>query len=256
MIPREHGAWPMLFIPSILGLAASGGGAAVAFFFLLGSLGAFLARGPLTAMAAGREKGALPWLAGYAAMAAAGFLPLLFAYERRGLLLFALPAAAALALNLRLSAARKSMSLPNELAGILTLTLGAPAAYYAASGSLDARAWLLWLLNALYFIGPVFHVKMCAFQHQAASTPGAAGRLQEAGRRSWTYHCAALAGTGVLGSLGAIPWITVLPFALALAKTLAQSSRGPRRVDFRRLGYGEAGYSLFFAAAMLAARWK
>ncbi len=257
MIPREHGSWPMLFIPPILGLAASeGGSAAVAFFFLLGSLGAFLARTPLTAMVCGREKGALPWLVGYSALAAAGFLPLLLAYGRWGLLLFALPAGAALLLNLRLAAAKKTMSLANELTGIWTLSLGAPAAYYAAGGTPEPGAWLLWLLNGAYFTGPVFHVKLCAFQHQAASNANALPLLEKARRRSWAYHCAALAGVLALAAAGAAHWLAAIPFAAALIKTLAQGARAPRRMDFRRVGYGEVGHSLVFASALLAAIYR
>ena len=95
MMPREHGSWAVLIAPVLLGLCAAGGAnAAAAGLFCLGALGVFLARPALLALLRpAPDPRARKWLIGYAAAAAAGFLPLLFVFARWRLLAFAAPAA-------------------------------------------------------------------------------------------------------------------------------------------------------------------
>ncbi|MEK9144834.1 MAG: hypothetical protein AAB339_04405, partial [Elusimicrobiota bacterium] len=59
-----------------------------------------------------------------------------------------------------------------------------------------------------------------------------------------------------LASGAATHWLAAVPFAAALIKTLSQGARAPRRMDFRRVGYGEIGHSLVFASALLAAFYR
>lgn len=248
MLPREHGAWAVLAAPILVGFFAAGGGSpGILLSFSCAALGGFCLRTPLQALLSpAPPPEARAWLAGYALWAGAGAAGLLFGYGRWGLLAFALPAGAALAFNLRQNMSRKALSLANEIIGIAALCLGAPAAFYAARGEMSPQGWAAWLVCALYFLGPVFHVKLAALQHRMAPEAALAG-MRRAGK---AYHAAALAAVGVGALAGVLPGPAVLPFFAALLKNFRRAAAAPGKVDFRRLGYQEVGYSLFFVAAL------
>ncbi len=252
MLPKEHGSWAVLIVPIVVGFAAAGGGAPPAMlFFCCAALGGFLLRPPLQSLASPKpEAAAWPNLALHGTLALAGLLPLLFAYGRLGLLGFAVPAAALLALDLLVHRGRRSFGMAAELSGIVILCLGAPAADYAARGTLSADAWCVWLLSAAFFAGPVFFVKMAALQHRASSDKSLTGELSRLRRTSAAYHAAALAAASAAAVWGPAPAVAPLPFAVALAKTLLRGARPPAKASFRRLGYQEVGYSVFFGLVL------
>ncbi len=245
----------MLVAPVAAGLAASRGGPpAAVLFFCAAALGGFLLRTPLQVLFFSKQDRAAAWasLALYGALALGGLAPLLLRYGRLGLLDFALPAGALLAADLLVQRGRRSFGLWSELSGILVLCLGAPAAYYAARGSLGADAWGAWALSALFFSGPVFHVKLAALQHRAASSAGLGGAVSRARRASVLYHGAALAAVALGTVLGRVPALAALPLAAALLKTWRRGAAPPAKTDFRALGYREVGYSVFFALCVSA----
>jgi len=254
MWPREHGSWAVLLAPLLIGLAAAGGGPpAAALALAVAAFGGFCLRVPLQSLASrAPAPRAAAWAAGFGALAAAGTAPLLFHYGRWGLLGFAVPAGGMLASSIRANLQRRTFSLANEAAGILTLCLGAPAAYYAASGRLTGEAWSAWGLCSAYFLGPVFHVKLAALQHRAASDPAALPALRRMARLSLGYHAAALAAAAGAAAAGGLPRLAVLPFAAALLKTWSRTRTAPAKADFRRLGFQEVAYTCLFALAACA----
>ena len=254
MWPREHGSWAVLAAPILVGLAAAGGGPPAAVLaFACAALGGFCLRVPLQSLASpAPAPEAARWASGFSALAAAGALPLFLYYGRWGLLAFAVPAAAMLAFNIRANLSRQAFSLPNEAAGILTLCLGAPAAFYAATGHVSAAAWSAWALSSVYFLGPIFHVKLAGLQHRGASDPSTRSALEKMGRLSIASHAGALAAAAAAAASGWAPWLAVLPFAASLHKTWRRSRSAPSKVDFRRLGYLEVAYSCLFTLALAA----
>ena len=252
MLPKEHGSWAVLIAPIIVGFAAAGGGQPAAMlFFCCAALGGFLMRPPLQSLFTPKaEAGVWPSMGVYGLLALAGLIPLLSVYGRMGLLGFAAPAAGLMAIDLSVNRGRRSFSAFSELSGIAVLCLGAPAAYYAARGTLSADAWCAWILSALFFAGPVFYVKMAALQHRAAVDRTMAGELSRMRTTSTVYHGAALAVAVAAAVWGPAPALAPLPFAVAFAKTWLRGAKKPARVDFRRLGYQEVGYSTFFALAL------
>lgn len=235
-------------------LAAPGPLWPVASLFWLGALGAFLARTPLQALLSKpQDQSARLWLGLYAAAALLGFLPLFFFWQRWLLLAFALPVALLLAANLRANLTGRRFSAANEAAGVLGLCLGAPAAYYALSGGLQARAWSLWLLSGIYFLGPIFHVKLAALQHRASADASFLPDLKAMRRRSLAYHGLALAAVVLWGALGDLPAAAAIPFGAALVKAGLRALQEPQRVDFRRLGFQEVGYTILFVICL---RWR
>lgn len=254
MMPREHGSWAVLAAPILVGLAAAGGGQpGVVAAFCAAALGGFLLRVPLQSLISPHPApGAALWLAAYAALTAAGGFPLFFVYARWGLLGFGGAAAALMAVNLRFNLRRRTFSFSNEVLGILGLCLGAPAAYLAARGSLAADAWLAWGLSALYFLGPILDVKAAALRHRAFADKSARAAWSRMKTASLAYAAAALA---VVCAAAAADWVSVLaplPFLAALHKTWRRGRLSPGRVDFRRLGFEEVGYTVFFVLALSA----
>jgi hypothetical protein len=252
MLPKEHGAWAILIAPIMVGLlGAPSVSPAAATMFVLGSLAVFLSRTPLQALLAKPgDRRARGWLAFYAALAAGAFVPLILLLGCWKLLYFAAPSAALLVQNLLMNKSGKRFSAFNEAAGVFGLCLGAPAAYYAASFTLDARAWSLWLLCSIFFLGPIFYVKMAALQHRAVADPAALPALALMRRRSTIYHALGLAGVAAWAASGGISAAAVIPFIAALLKTAQRGFRGPERVDFKELGYSEVGYSVLFVVVM------
>lgn len=253
MLPREHGSWAMLAAPAVVGWAAAGGGPAGAgALFALALLGAFLSRTPLTVLSTAPSDGrARRWLAVYAAAAAAGFAGLGTVYGRWGLVPLALPAAAVLAASLWFTARRRAMTEAHELLGVAGLSLGAPAAYYAAAGAWAPEAAWVWALCALFFAGPVFHVKMLVMNRVAAAPPpGAAQRADRAAAVSAAVHAGSTAAVlaGVLGA--GLPAAALVPFAGALAKTLYYASRRGERLELKRVGWQEVGWTVVFVCSV------
>jgi hypothetical protein len=239
--------------PIALGLfAAPGADLSAAALFLLGALGAFLARGPILALARDRKDArARVWLIVYGAAAAAAFSRLILSFGRWSLLAFGAAALVLLANDLRAQSGRRQLSWANELVGIAGLTLGAPAAWYATRGALPAEAWLLWAACAVYFTGPVFTVKLAALQHRAAADPAIGEKVFQASLTAVEYHAVAAALALIAVAKGLFAWPILIPFAAALVKAGRRAARGAGRVDFRRLGYQEVGFSVLFTAAMI-----
>jgi len=246
--PKEHGGWALLVAPPLVGFGAAGdpsAGPVVQFF--MGALGAYLIRTPLESYL--RNKGdrrALVISGIYALVGLAAFVPLIFFQGRPLLGIFGAGALAALGFQLRLGAHRAVRSAGAEAFGISVLSLGAPAAYYTATGALDAEALNLWALTAVFFIGPVFYVKMVMAGHIAANTEGAYEKYRFARKSAFIYHAATVAAVLAAACTGVVPFWAWLPFIVALGKVLWRGGGGPSAADFRRVGWQEVCFSLFF----------
>jgi hypothetical protein len=145
-LPREHGAWGILLIPFATAVGVSGVFDLKVALLLASVLCFYVARASYLKQ---NWKWTVVLLAGSAACTAVLLL------QARLWWLVALGAAAT-----PLAFRRTERSIAVQLISVAGLTLTAPAAWYAATGRMDAKALWLWLLNALYFGGGVFYVKM------------------------------------------------------------------------------------------------
>lgn len=254
-LPKEHGAWAVLIVPILLGQLAVGGAPAGAVLAFWGAaLGAFLLRTPLLAyLRQPSNRAALGFCAAYGLAAAAGLAALVGVYDRVALAAFAAPGVVVTVMHLRATLKRQALSLSNEALGIAGLTLGAPAAVYAFGGGLDSRAWGLWALNAMYFLGPIFHVKLAALGHRASVDPRALPLLPSARRRSLAYHSLAAAAAGTLAFLGIVPPLAGFALLAPVYKAAMLTRQEPSKVSFSALGYREVGHSAFFLALVALA---
>jgi hypothetical protein len=238
-MPREHGAWGMLLIPFIMATGISGVFGLKMLMLLASVLGLYVARASFLKRNTG-------WTVILVATSAACGAPLLLFWQLWWLLPFG-GAAALLAFRW------PDRGLVSELVAVVGLTMTAPVAWYVATGVLDALAFLLWVLNALYFDGTVFHVKM--------NITAAARRKPFEGlwfrlRFGWSN----LLAHGVMAVLliaGAaaeyIPWLVALAYAPSLARSVVGVARLSPTLRIKRLGWLEVAHSVVFLTMMIVA---
>ena len=258
-MPREHGAWVILYGPMLVGLAAVGTlRFAPAVLVVLAVTGAYLARHAAALLLRRRgNAGTRFWLGAYALTLAVGAVPLIGLYRRYDLLVIGgmvgvIFGAHAVLMTWR---GRLDRSLWGELLAVSALTLTAPAAVVAENGSLDGLAWRLWAICILYFSSSIFYVKMLLSAGKARSglDSGVRWRLS---RPCVLYHLL-LAGIvgwiswrlgGVAGGLAVAGYLPVVVRALRGAAAL--STKLP---SLKRVGVGETLYAIWFAACLIAA---
>ncbi len=276
-MPREHGAWAVLLIPFATAVGVSGV-FDVKMVFLLASVLCFYVartsylkeivaagsprkpsgRGLRSVAPTGRArethssdapvKGAatgIRWtviLLGGSALCAA---PLLFIWKLWWLAAFGGVAG--------LLAFRKTeRSIAMQLLAVAGLTLTAPAAWYAGTGHLGTRALLLWLLNALYFAGGVFYVKMhvaAAIRRKLIQSP--VEKLRH-GAAVLAYHLGLVVVLLALASSGVVSFWVSLAYAPVVLRAFVGVGQLEPALRIKRLGWTEVAYSLVYAAVLVA----
>lgn len=255
LLPREHGGWAMLAAPVIVGFSSAGGvSPSVCILFSVGALAAYVLRRPLENLVTGKKTGREVRLAVvYSLCAGIGFLPLIFFYGRSLLLGFSLPAGAALALMLWLGSRKLARSVGAEFLAIGILALGAPAAYYAASGTLPPEAGGLWFLHALFFMGPVFYVKMVVAGHRAFRDNSFLGGYGRARAGALAYHVLSIGLLYALTAVGVLPGAVLVPFIVAGIKVLWKSWAPPQAANLQHVGWTEVVSTVVFVLFIVSA---
>jgi hypothetical protein len=178
----------------------------------------------------------------YLGLAALFGSPLILFYKLYWLASLALVGVALLAINAEQGVHRQDRTAAGEFMAIGGLTLTAPAAYYAGSGSWDITALWLWALCALYFASSVFYVKLRVY----ALNP----RREQARRQMWrasaSYHLFLLAGLGALAATGQLSLLAPLAFAPVLARTFWFLFKPAGQLSLKRIGVLEIIYSVVF----------
>src|SRR5262249_40827381 len=154
-LPKEHGAWAMLYVPFVLGVAVAGRVNWPVLFLLLSATAVFISRESLLvfwrAHARGRdaaETGRTLLL--YFALAAAFGLPLILAVKLFWLIPLGVIGAALLLINGRQATRMEERSTTGGIMAIAGLTMTAPAAYYPPSGRWEMTALWVWLFGPAY----------------------------------------------------------------------------------------------------------
>lgn len=165
LIPKEHGAWAILLIPYSIGVAIADGFSPRTILGLIGILLLFISRPSLIALLKRRNISSsyvLLWL-NFLIPATLGLSIYSLLFVRYGLwklLHIGLVGLVLFFLYIWLTSQRKEHTIFGELVGIFMLTLSSPIAIYLAKGQLTIQAFMLWLVNTLYFAASIFYIKM------------------------------------------------------------------------------------------------
>jgi len=260
VVPREHGAWGMLLVPLLTGAVvglADGGRVVPVLLLTTGVLTLFWLRTPLESWFGASAVRAqtlaerrlvhsvtLP----LAAITIASLGVLLWRGRSGELVGIGIIAGAAFVVQVFLKKMGRATRMAAELVGALALASTAPAAYCAATGQLDAKAWTLWLLNWLFAANQIHFVWLRIRGARVAE-------LNERLRLGWSF----LAGEVVLGLVlvvacrfSWVPQLTLVAFAPVLFRGLAWFARPPRPIMIRRLGWTELAHAVAFGFLLIA----
>lgn len=247
-LPREHGAWAILYGSFLTGFAAAWTLDLKILLFLMVVSGVFLSHEPLVKLIRSLKHGGQPelirwwsfWLtAELTAVALAGSI-LLIHYQLFVLLPIGLVVAMLFGVHLKLSAGRKDRSVTGELLGIVGLTASGPSAYLVGVGNFDAAFWLIWSLNFLYFASGIFYVKMRVSRFLKPAL------FKRRARDCVIYHSL----QGILLAAGAlsgwIPWMMLLAFAPIIVRAFWHTFHSEKQLNIKRIGYSEVLFTVTF----------
>lgn len=259
-LPKEHGSWAMLLAPLVLGWAIAPAWHWRSLILVVAALGFFLLRYPLAVLVKTRKRASEDkaywwrWTAIYAGLTILSAAWLVLEQGLWWLAVLGFAGTGLLVFNLWLVARRQEMSLPGELAGIAGLALGAPMAYYAASGWLDATAALLWLVNFLYFGGTVFYIKLKVRQQPRLPAPERVSERLAKAKACLAYQTAAVTILIALAALQLAPILIPLAFIPVTLKMLygAWQWQDKKSLSLMRLGVIEIIHAVTFAVLIIA----
>jgi len=260
VVPREHGAWGMLLVPLVSGAAVGllAGGrvvpvlllttAVLALFWLRTPLESWLGTGAVRAQTLEERQLVRNFTLPLATIAAVNLSALFWQGKNRGLMWLGLIAGAAFVAQLLLKKMGRATRVAAEMVGALTLTSTAPAAYYVATGRLDARAWVLWMVNGLFAANQIHFVWL---RIRGARAAGWSEKLTV----GWSF----LAGQILLGVTLALayhfrwlPELTLMAFAPVLFRGFIWFAKRPQPIVVRRLGWTELAHAVVFGVLLTA----
>jgi hypothetical protein len=260
VVPREHGAWGMLLVPLVSGAAVGllAGGrvvpvlllttAVLALFWLRTPLESWLGTGAVRAQTLEERQLVRNFTLPLATIAAVNLSALFWQGKNRGLMWLGLIAGAAFVAQLLLKKMGRATRVAAEMVGALTLTSTASAAYYVATGRLDARAWVLWMVNGLFAANQIHFVWL---RIRGARAAGWSEKLTV----GWSF----LAGQILLGGTLALayhfrwlPELTLMAFAPVLFRGFIWFAKRPQPIVVRRLGWTELAHAVVFGVLLTA----
>jgi hypothetical protein len=248
----------MLIVPVWIAIGVAGIVTGQVLLFALTTFGFFVLRYPLMLLVKSRapqaRAQALRWTAIYGALTLLAGLVLMLVSRLWLLIPLAALGFVSLVVYLWQAANRAEMSTLGEWTGIAGLALGAPGAYLVATGSLDATAVILYLLNLLYFGGTVFYIKFKVREQPRIARSLTAWRARLwAGRVTLFYHAMVILVVASLAALGWLPWLAPFAFVPMICKAVRGVLTLPVRLNIRRLGFIELGLTIGFGLGLLFA---
>ncbi len=259
-LPREHGAWVMLYAPLLTGLIVYRINTTVSLLMVGLATAAFFAQNALGLLL--RERGGTTtwrWL-GVCSVVIVVCVLVLMELGHWRILPLAIPVLVVLvwqAIQRRWTRRQIDHSLLNEMITVPVLGLGAPAAQIIFSQSFSVNALPLWIAFNLYFLGSVLFVKMLVGATRDASPPPLRSHR---GGVNVGYHVTILLAliAGVIMPSGrTILLPAIVGFTPVVLRTLFFWWRMEKRSPaLRRVGLIETGIAMWFSlwVGILASR--
>ena len=259
VIPREHGAWGLLFVPLVTGAAVgihNFSGAAAVLLFAVAALSLFWLRtpveswigaGPLRAHTNEELRAVMAATASLGGVSALCLTALFWGGIRLELLILGGVAALAFAVQTSLKLMGRPYSMPAQIVGALGLTATAPAAYFLATGNLNATAVALWLANWVFAGNQIHFVQLRI--HSARLSNG-----RDKVRKGIVFFLGQVVMSAVLllgWRSGAIPALAILAFLPALVRGFLWFLPGQKPLQVKRLGWTELTYGVTFGVFLI-----
>lgn len=141
---------------------------------------------------------------------------------------------------------RYSKTIATDLLAVAGLTLSAPCAYLVSTHSLDQTAFVLWLLNFLFFGCSVFYVHMKIRATSLRKSELTFSDRFSLGRLNVLYHVAVVAIVVGLAVGHYTPQLAFLAFVPMTLHAVYGTYRLSTRVRFKNLGLLLLGHSIVF----------
>lgn len=246
-LPKEHGAWAMLYVPFALGTIVAARVSWQWLFLLLAVSALFISRESMLiwwrAKSRGRDaKGADRTLFIYLAIAAICGAPLILFFKLYGLIPLALFGMVLLVVNGKQAVNLEERSILGEILAICGLTMTAPAAYYVSSGEWNHTALWLWLLCGFYFSSSVFYIKVrVAGLHR--NKPNVLHRVLQ---HCAFYHTFLIVALVLFTFTKNLELPILIAFTPAISRAFIGMLTPGRKVNLTQAGFLEVVYSLIF----------
>jgi hypothetical protein len=259
IIPREHGAWGILLIPLFTGASAGllvGGDSKSLVALTLVALALFWLRTPVegwagTAPVRARTPGEFQLVRVAALLlvviAISGLTWLLWNGQNRALIWIGCADAVAFLIQLLVRRMWKIARTAAQMIGAAGLTSTAPAAYYVATGHLNATAWSLWAANLLFAVNQIQYVQL---RIQAARVSSRGEKLP-VGRGFLAQQLLLITLIAVACSMGVFRWYEAAAFLPVLIRGFVWFADHPRPLAIHSLGKSELAYACLFGVLLV-----
>ena len=259
VVPREHGAWGILFIPLVTGAAVGIRSLPAAFDALLLSIAALslfwlrtpvessIGAGPMRVQTDAEGKSVLIAMSVLGTIAAVSLTILFLLGRSWGLLTLGAIAAIAFVVQAVLKKFGRPYYMAAQIIGSFGLTATAPAAYYAGTGRLDSLALALWVANWVFAGNQVHFVQM---RIHGARLSDVRGKIRH-GAAFLAGQVLMVLALGGAWRIHLLSPLAVLAFVPVLLRGFAWFVFGQQPLAVKRLGWTELAHGVTFAALLI-----
>lgn len=156
-LPKQHGAWSILFVSTCAGALAGCGFKFLHILLLISGAFAMGIRHNLILWLKQRKEIQKKWMLLYSTLFA--IVSILILWKTPRIIAIGIVGVITSLIALAISIRRGELDIFSELAGIMTLSLFAPASHFLSCSSYTSETFILYLLSFLFFSGSVFRVR-------------------------------------------------------------------------------------------------
>ncbi len=251
--PRQHGAWAMFLIPAFMAASLAGEWNWAALFLIVSFILIFLSYEPAVRVVRRWKnrrilaKEQLRWIIRFAGSGVLIAVIVFIRYGQWNALYFGCVVALTMIIHLWLTVNKQNMSIPGELVGVFGLTSSAPVIYLFLHQSMDARGWILWLINFLYFAGSIYYIKLKLRIQPNLSEPPTQIKIQKA-MSLLVYNMILILFLWITIWMRGYTWLFLLAFGPYIIKSIIGifTWKTKAALNPKQTGFIELFHAIFF----------
>ena len=261
VVPREHGAWGLLFVPLLTGLVAGFAPehrvwlsllftlAAVSLFLLRTPVESLLGVGSIVARTSDERWRALIAAASLGLLSSACLIGLMWKGHYSALLVLGGASACAFVMQAVLRRLGRSTRTISQVVGAIGLTSAAPAAYYIGTGRLGEPAFVLWIANWIFAGNQIHFVQLRIHAARAATFP----EKFKCGEFFFLAQLVLLPALALASLWHLFTSLVIIAFVPAVVRGTEWFFRKPQPLDVKRLGWSEMKHGVAFGMLLTVA---